>query len=125
MRVLVIDDEPVQGEALAEYLRMRGHHADWTVCLAGALALMRLRRYDTVITDLMLSCVNVDKLVEGLRGVRHPPAIIALTGLPPDDPAVRGLPPGVPVFQKPVDPGVILAAIEETEVSTTHGPTIC
>jgi DNA-binding response OmpR family regulator len=56
--------------------------------------------------------------------VPHPPAIIALTGLPLQDPVVKGLPAGVPVFQKPMDPEVILAAIEKIEVSTSHGPTI-
>jgi DNA-binding response OmpR family regulator len=124
VRILVIDDEPVQGEALAEYLCLHGHHADWTVCLTGALALMRLRRYDTVVTDLMLACVSANRLIEGLRSVPHPPAIIALTGLPLQDPVVKGLPAGVPVFQKPMDPEVILAAIEKIEVSTSHGPTI-
>jgi CheY-like chemotaxis protein len=111
MRVLVIDDNPVQADGLCLWLADRGVEADWTPCLQGALGRLKLRRYDAAVVDLVVPCCTTRELVAGLLAAPHAPPLVAFTGLAPGDPALRALPPGTPVVFKPADPADVLAAV--------------
>lgn len=125
MRILVVDDEPVQGEGLAQYLTDHGHEADWVVCLIGALGCMRLRHYDVIVTDLMIKCIGPRQLIDGLRAAPGPPTLVALTAAPEGDPVLDVLPPGTIVLHKPVDPERVLHVVVEAAAGRSlPGPTL-
>jgi CheY-like chemotaxis protein len=119
MRILVVDDNAVQGEALADYLGSRGHEAAWAPCLVGALAHLRRRRYDVALVDMVLPCCGPGELVRGLLAAPRPPALVALTGLAPGDPALEVLPPGTPVLHKPADPEDVVRTLESLAAGVT------
>jgi DNA-binding response OmpR family regulator len=112
MRILVVDDNVVQAEGLAEFLARHGHETSWAPCLQGALGRMRLRHYDVAVMDLMLPCCGVETLIEGMRTAPHAPFLIAFTALAEGDPTLALLPPGTPVVHKPADPEEVLRALE-------------
>jgi CheY-like chemotaxis protein len=82
MKILVIDDNPAQGDGLAELFRHHGHKADWTVCLTGAQALSSLSTYDVVVTDLIVKCIPPRELLEGIEQLPGHPALVVLAPIP-------------------------------------------
>jgi two-component system response regulator QseB len=54
MRILIVEDDPLLGEALAAGLRQLGHAVDWWRDGAAADAALALARYDAVVLDLGL-----------------------------------------------------------------------
>lgn len=121
MRVLVVDDNVVQADALTDYLRSRGYEADWAPCLVGAVGRMSLKRYDVAVLDLVVACCSTEELIRGVVSRRNAPQIVAFTGLLPGDPHLDLLPPGTPVVHKPADPDEIVAEIERLKTTVTVG----
>jgi DNA-binding response OmpR family regulator len=117
MRVLVVDDNVVQADALTDYLRDHGYDADWAPCLVGAVGYMKLRKYDVAVLDLVVTCCSTEELIRGVTSRRDAPRIVAFTGLLPGDPHLDLLPPGTPIVYKPADLTEIIAEIER--LSTT------
>src|SRR5919107_3023326 len=62
--VLVIDDEEDHAQVMCEALTRQGHKCDVTYKLAEARAKLERRRYDVVVTDLMM-----DGRKDGLEGL--------------------------------------------------------
>lgn len=124
MRVLVVDDNVVQGDALTDYLRSRGYEADWAPCLVGAVGRMKLKKYDVAVLDLIVACCTTEELIRGVVERPNAPHIVAFTGLLPGDPHLDLLPPGTPVIHKPADPDEILAEIERLGATVTLGPVL-
>jgi two-component system copper resistance phosphate regulon response regulator CusR len=114
MRVLIIDDNVLQADTMADYLNRHGYEADWAPCAVGAVGRMKLKNYDVALVDLILPCCSPEELVSTVLRQRNAPRLIALTGLVPGDPTLSVLPPGTPVLHKPVDPEEILRMIEST-----------
>ncbi|ACA16102.1 two component transcriptional regulator, winged helix family [Methylobacterium sp. 4-46] len=54
MRILLIEDDPVLGEAVRDHLASDGHSADRVATLADAAAAITAAVYDLVLLDLML-----------------------------------------------------------------------
>jgi two-component system, OmpR family, response regulator len=54
MRVLLIEDDPVLGEAVRDQVADDGHAVDWVRLLADAQDSLRVAPYDLVLLDLML-----------------------------------------------------------------------
>lgn len=53
MRLLLIEDDPILGEGLRDFLRADGHRVDWCACLAATDAL-RGEPYDALLVDWQL-----------------------------------------------------------------------
>jgi two-component system OmpR family response regulator len=53
MRLLLIEDDPLLGEGLRDFLRADGHRVDWCECLAATEAL-RGEPYDALLVDWQL-----------------------------------------------------------------------
>lgn len=122
MKILVIDDNPAQGDGLAELFRHHGHKADWTVCLTGAQALSALRTYDVVVTDLIVKCLPPRELLEGIQHLPGHPALVVLSPVLPTHPSLAVIPPHAKVLFEPTDPDEIVSAVESfapTVVSST------
>jgi two-component system capsular synthesis sensor histidine kinase RcsC len=80
MRVLVIDDEKGIREILRDYLTVLGHDADVAADGADGLALLGERRYDLVLTDLVMPGLPGLSVAQTMRQ-RHPDLrIIVISG---------------------------------------------
>src|SRR5262249_54103555 len=72
LRVLVVDDQPVQCELVSHALQRDWHTVDVASNGREALALFENREYDLVITDKVMPEMNGDQLAVGERSrTRH------------------------------------------------------
>lgn len=112
MRVIVVDDNSVQGQSLIDYLRMHRHDGAWTPCLTGLVGLLELSNYDIAVLDMILPCCDVKTLIDGLREACPGLPYVILTGLDWGHPLLELVPPGVPILHKPVEPSILLQTLE-------------
>lgn len=86
-RLLVVDDEEVAAECIAEYLQARGFQVTTATTAAQALALSRQMPVDLLITDVRLPGMNGIALLAQLRRDLGNLSAILMTGgpLPTDD----------------------------------------
>ncbi len=82
-RVLILDDDPNIGDSLVRGLRGRG----WTVS-AETDAKRAVERHATepfhvIVTDIMMPGMDGNRLIRILRDAPRRPAIVAMTGEPP------------------------------------------
>src|SRR5688572_416282 len=79
MRVLVVEDEEMLAEAIAEGLRQQAMAVD--VCFDGAAALERVavNRYDIVVLDRDLPHVHGDQVCQALVSAHSSTRVIMLT----------------------------------------------
>ncbi|WP_210529662.1 PAS domain S-box protein [Rubellimicrobium arenae] len=111
-RVLVVDDEPDVASLVAEALGIAGYEVDTAPSGRRALAALRARRFDAVVTDLRMPDMDGSTLVDAIRR-EHPHLarrIVIVTGdaltLSGHDPAAD-----VPTFEKPLDLRGLLATV--------------
>jgi len=109
--VLIVDDEFGLAEMLREMLRDDGY--DVTLAINGRLAfdILRERRVDLVITDLMMPVMDGAELAAGIRGddAMRGTAVLLMTSLPARLPDKSGLYDAI--IRKPFTPELLLAAI--------------
>ncbi|MCT2585415.1 response regulator transcription factor [Actinophytocola gossypii] len=91
MRVLVVEDEPMLAEAIAEWLRDEAHAVD--VALDGAAALDRLtvHDYDVVVLDRNLPAVSGDEVCRELVASPSTARVLMLTAAAEVTDRVEGL----------------------------------
>src|SRR5215469_15981087 len=80
LRVLVIDDEPLHAEAVAESLRRMGH--DCTIATSGAEGARRIEHgeYDVVLTDLLMEDMNGLAILRKARRDLPDAEVVVITG---------------------------------------------
>src|SRR5207302_9899350 len=66
--ILVVDDEPMVRDTLAQVLADEGYIVDVAVDGAGALACVRAARPDAILLDLMMPGMNGRQFLQALRG---------------------------------------------------------
>ena len=104
MRVLVVEDDPLLGEALAAGLRQRQHVVDWFRDGTRAHAALVDVPYDAVVLDLGLPMKDGMDVLAAVRarGVRIPVLVLTARDAVPD--RIRGLDSGADDYVvKPVD----------------------
>ncbi|MBD8555226.1 response regulator transcription factor [Rhizobium sp. CFBP 8762] len=79
MRVLLVEDDPVLGEALRDHVRAAGHAADWFKTLADAMAVVQTTVYGLILLDLRLPDGHGLTLLRALRSRNDAVPIIILT----------------------------------------------
>jgi DNA-binding response OmpR family regulator len=91
MRILVVEDEPLLADAVAEWLRGDAHAVD--VAYDGAAALERLgvNDYDVVVLDRDLPVVHGDQVCRALVAGGSPVRVLMLTAAAEVDQRVAGL----------------------------------
>jgi DNA-binding response OmpR family regulator len=91
MRILVVEDEPLLAEAVAQGLRQAAHAVD--VVYDGATALERLdvNDYDVVVLDRDLPAVHGDDVCRALIGRDRETRVLMLTAAAGVDDRVTGL----------------------------------
>lgn len=79
MRILVIEDDAVLGQAVRDQVVAEGHSADWTTRLADAEAARRTGVFDLVLLDLMLPDGRGLDFLKALRTAGDVTPVIVLT----------------------------------------------
>ncbi|MEM9882472.1 MAG: sigma-54 dependent transcriptional regulator [Planctomycetota bacterium] len=115
-RILVVDDDPVVADGLADLLRTRGHAAATAHDGAEALALLDdvQQKFDLLITDLNLPRTGGIELLEAVRDRHRDVVPIVVTGFGKIDAAVRCIKLGAADYlTKPVVDEALLLAVEK------------
>jgi len=79
MRVLVVEDEEIMGDALVLGLRRSGYAVDLVVDGAAALDQVTVNHYDVILLDRDLPVVHGDEVCRSLVRDRSPARILMLT----------------------------------------------
>lgn len=104
MRVLVVEDDPLLGDALQAGLRQRGFDADWVTDGVAAELALRGEPFAAVVLDLGLPRLDGMELLrrERARGTRIP--VLVLTARDAVDDRIKGFDTGADDYVlKPVD----------------------
>lgn len=80
--VVVVDDDPVQADQIASFLRMRGIAAETAVSGIEGLALVARVAPRVVITDIDMPGMDGIAFARELRALPQPPRIIMISGEP-------------------------------------------
>ncbi len=80
LRILVVDDQEIICELIAEYLKGDGHHTVTAVEGAAALELFQQEGFDLVITDHSMPGMNGVQLAKALKDLVPTTRVILLTG---------------------------------------------
>jgi CheY-like chemotaxis protein len=110
-RVLIVDDDPGNREALGELLALSGHSVDAAASSAEALALVERARYDAALVDLAMPDMNGWELARRLRARAPELRIAIVTGWEPSDIAPAGGSVDA-LFRKPIDLPAIQSFLE-------------
>src|SRR6058998_2742512 len=79
-RVLVVDDEPSEREGLAKLVGRLGYQVEVAESAEAAVQLVEAFRPAVVISDLMLPGIDGLELLQQLKGMTEPPAVLLITG---------------------------------------------
>jgi CheY-like chemotaxis protein len=112
--VLVVDDEEDACSTLADIFGEVGYRVDTAHDGPAAMELLRRRRYDVALLDLMMPGMDGAALYEEMQKVRPEVAALLVTAYPGHPRAARALARGVSrLLPKPVDVGRLLGAVDE------------
>jgi len=105
LRICLVEDDELMGEALSERFEMEGLKCDWHQCGKDALLALQRRRYSIVVSDIHLPDISGEDLYTSLRQVRiEVPPFLFMTGYGTIDQAVRLLKVGAADYvAKPLD----------------------
>jgi DNA-binding NtrC family response regulator len=108
--LLIVDDEPKLLDLLRRYLGRLGYEVTTCGDAGEALALFQAEpdRFTMAITDLSLSGLNGEELIERMRQIRPGLAAIITSGYPYQP---RGA--GIGFLQKPFLPQMLVEAVEK------------
>jgi DNA-binding response OmpR family regulator len=90
-KILVIDDEEVVHASLRKVLRRKGFEPEMVFSAQEGLDLLATRRFDLVITDLMMPEMNGVELLQELKRRKIQVPIVMITGYPTIKTAVQAM----------------------------------
>ncbi len=94
MRILVAEDDPLLGEALAKHLTRSGHAVDWVRDGAEADAALRAQPFDLVVLDLGLPRISGREVLRHLRSRACATPVLIITAADAIADRVAGLDAG-------------------------------
>lgn len=123
MKILIIDDEPLQRSIMRQFLEEKGFLAVEAEDGRQAIALFRKEFFPLVLLDHRMPNMNGDRVLEELMKINPMVQVIMITAYGAVDTAVRVMKLGASDFlEKPVDLQVLLekveAAVSRVEVET-------
>ena len=117
LRVCLIEDDELMGEALCERFEMEGFEHDWHKCGKDALSALQRRHYDVAVSDIQLPDLSGEDLFLRLRlrqSKADAPPFLFMTGYGAIDQAVRLLKLGAADYlSKPLDVDALVERIRE------------
>lgn len=112
MRILLVEDDPMLGEALRRSLKQEGITADWALDAEEAELALATGEYALLLLDLGLPGKGGLDLLAELRGGANPIPVIILTARDAVSERIRGLDTGADDYLvKPFDPDELAARI--------------
>jgi len=106
-RILVVDDEAVISDAIAQLLRLDGHEVDIAATAETALELCRTSDFDLIFLDFYLPDMTADQLMVQLRRTNPRQKIIIISGHRP----LPTVPQAEFLIRKPFSSDVIRKAV--------------
>ena len=91
MRILVVEDEPLLADAVAEWLRGDAHAVDIAYDGGAALERLGVHDYDVVVLDRDLPVVHGDEVCRAVTAGESPARVLMLTAAAEIDDRVAGL----------------------------------
>jgi two-component system OmpR family response regulator len=79
MRVLLVEDDPMIGQAIVQGLLDAAHAVDWVRAGEQGVAALRDVEYDMLLLDLGLSGIDGTEVLRALRGTKDQLPVIVLT----------------------------------------------
>jgi CheY-like chemotaxis protein len=110
MTLLVIDDEPLIRELLAEFLKLLGHKADLAADGREGLARFDPRLHQAVLTDFLMPGLTGLEVAEAIWARRRTTPIVMISGQAEPEDQRRAVQMGLRFLPKPI----ILAQFEAT-----------
>jgi CheY-like chemotaxis protein len=123
--ILVVDDDPEVAWSLGKYFTRAGFSV--TTCGDGedAIALLKVRTFDTVITDIQMPRLNGLALVDWLRANRPGTKVVVITAF--GGPSIRHLSVrkgAILYLEKPIDPDLLAEALLSSKEETAFSGNI-
>jgi two-component system OmpR family response regulator len=116
MRILLIEDEPVLGEAVATHLKRSSHAVDWVQRFDDAEAALCAVDYGLILLDLNLPDGRGLDLLRALREAEDKRPVIILTALDQISDRIQGLNAGADDYiVKPFDLGELVARMQAVQ----------
>jgi two-component system OmpR family response regulator/two-component system response regulator QseB len=104
MRVLIVEDDPLLGDALAAGLKQRGFESDWVQDGRDAQAAIRVEPFAAIVLDLGLPGLGGLELLRGERGRGNKVPVLILTARDAVQDRITGLDSGADDYVvKPMD----------------------
>ncbi|HZZ83635.1 MAG TPA: diguanylate cyclase [Anaeromyxobacteraceae bacterium] len=111
--VLLVDDERFARTVYSDYLRATGYDVAAAEDAASALAALRSRRFDVLITDVILPGSDGLELLAAAKQLDPDIEALVITALDRVDPAVRAMKSGASDYLvKPVTPEALQVAVQ-------------
>jgi two-component system response regulator HydG len=114
LRVLIIDDEPLHAEAVAESLQRMGH--DCTIATSGAEGARKIEHdeFDVILTDLLMEDMNGLAILRKAKRDLPDAEVVVITGHADYKSAVEAMKQGAfNYLEKPVDMAQLRAIVEK------------
>jgi two-component system OmpR family response regulator len=120
MRVLLVEDDEMLGDAVKTHVNRQGHAVDWTLSCDEAEASIAAATYDLILLDLRLPDGSGLDILKGLRARSDEVPVIIMTAHDQVSDRIAGLNAGADDYLvKPVDLGELQARIHA--VSRRYG----
>ena len=114
LRILVVDDQEIISDLLAEHLKCDGHEVATAINATEAVALFQSSAFDLVITDQSMPGMNGEQLARAIAEESASTPIILLTGFGEEISAAGTLAPEIDlVVSKPVTVADLRRAIHQ------------
>ncbi len=116
MRILVVEDEPVNRRVLCGLLRQDSHQVYVSVSAEEALDILKVETVDLVMTDLRLPGLSGYDVIEQVNHKYELPVIAVTANLMPDD-VTRCMDKGaIDVIAKPIMPDALRRALQRLDL---------
>jgi two-component system OmpR family response regulator len=120
MRVLLVEDDRMIGEAIRDALRDSSYAADWTRDGLSSLTSLRTHVYDLILLDLGLPGKDGFDVLRSVRSANNPVPILIITARDSVEDRIHGLDAGADDYVlKPFDMSELLARMRA--VIRRHG----
>ena len=117
--ILVVDDDPLDRMIVESLLELDSHETVYAEDGMAALEQFQKRRFDLVVTDLVMPKVNGLRLIQDLRKLDRHVRIIAITGANPGSLLLAEQYGAMAILTKPLDRDSFLAAVTDAVAKKT------
>jgi two-component system OmpR family response regulator len=123
VRVLLIEDDPLLGEAVRDHIASHGHAVDWSTTLGEARDHLNVVSYELILLDLHLPDGKGLDFLKALRGKGSDTPVIILTARDQLSDRIEGLNSGADDYLvKPFDLGELSARLAAVARRYTGNP---